>query len=188
MNDCSETPMVLVAMPRLRDPNFQKTVVLVMEHNADGAMGFILNRPAETDVRDLVVSSDLEIPPNIQAWFGGPVGDDNGLILYKPDEENTWGDIIEISSSEETLLKLIGHHKSPKDYNQYMYPYRFVIGHSAWEGGQLDDEIRSGIWLPGQMNKNLLLDCPWQEMWPRCLDQIGVNSANLVTYEQTYMN
>ncbi|MGE0172259.1 MAG: YqgE/AlgH family protein [Oligoflexales bacterium] len=76
------TPLILVALPKLYDPNFFKSVVLLVEHNKDGALGFIINRPSPYPVRNIIENQKYDIPDSVAAWVGGPVGTQSGLVLH----------------------------------------------------------------------------------------------------------
>ena len=177
---------LLIAMPHLKDPNFKKTVVLLTEHDNTGAIGFILNKPSESSVKDLIIADNHDIPEEIPAWVGGPLGEDNGLILKKSKGLET-NESLELTSSDGALSELIRIYDktSPK---KLLYPSRFIIGYSSWEEGQLETELKNGIWLQISVDENIVLNCPWQEMWSRCLDKLGITATNLVTNNQQYIN
>lgn len=114
-------PCLLVALPKLQDPTFHQTVVLLVEHNADGAMGFVINRPAGVPLREILSHVDLDVPEHIPAWFGGPVNTSNGLVIHRcsdmesgdVDEDDDLvahiGDEISVSSSLESLQSLVDY-------------------------------------------------------------------------------
>lgn len=117
-------PCLLVALPKLQDPTFHQTVVLLVEHNADGAMGFVINRPAGVPLREILSHVDIDVPEHIPAWFGGPVNTSNGLVIHRyPDPDlgaesgdegdddlvAHIGDEISVSSSLESLQSLVDY-------------------------------------------------------------------------------
>lgn len=195
-----EPPFVLVALPQLQDPNFQKSVVLVVEHNEDGAMGFIVNRPSTMPVREIMVNQDIDIPSSVPAWIGGPVGADNGLVLHNQIESAAnavFSDQFTVSSSAEALRGLV---TMADDYESHqgdparpprpavLYPYRFLIGYSGWGASQLEDEIRLGTWIQLPFSNHLVFNTPWHEMWNSAMAMIGINPMELAPTMQPYLN
>ena len=80
-------PWLLVAAPQLSDPNFARSVVLIVDHSERGAFGFILNRQVRTPLSQLVDLPGLAIKDEVPAWYGGPVGTDLGVVLqWRPGE------------------------------------------------------------------------------------------------------
>lgn len=113
-------PCLLVALPKLQDPTFHQTVILLVEHDGGGAMGFVINRPASMPLRDILGHVDIDVPDYIPAWFGGPVNTSNGLVIHRfhdlSDEAEsdtelvaTIGDEIAVSSSIESLQSLVDY-------------------------------------------------------------------------------
>ena len=195
MNQLLATPSFLVALPQLQDPNFYKSVVLLIEHNKEGAMGFIINRPSQMPLRELVSVDDLEIPYSIPAWVGGPVSADNGLVLHNQDLDDsgtTLSQDISLSSSDLALKNLVSvaNQKMQPTLNQPgpMYPYRFVVGYAGWGPGQLDEEIKLGAWIQVPMDSKILFDTPWQGIWDAALEGIGVNPMDIAPAAQPFLN
>ena len=131
---------LLVAASRLLDPNFQKTVVLIIEHNKEGTLGLVLNRPTETTIRELWAEvSDSPCQNEQPLRVGGPV--DGPLTAIHADE----------SLSEKSILPGV-HFSVEKDHVEQLVltnqePVRFFIGYAGWGPGQLDGEIEQGSWF-----------------------------------------
>lgn len=118
-------PCLLVALPKLQDPTFHQTVVLLVEHDGGGAMGFVINRPAGVPLADILSHVDIDVPDYIPAWFGGPVNTSNGLVLHhgphdEDDDEQVAhiGDEIAVSSSIESLQSLVDYATLNMDFDR----------------------------------------------------------------------
>ncbi len=133
---------LLIAEPALTgDVSFNRSVVLLAEHNAEGAVGFILNKPLEYDICDLV--SEIEVP--LKVFNGGPVEQDNLYFIHKV--PHLIADSIEISDGIywggdfENIIELINSNTiTEKDI-------RFFLGYSGWASLQLDQELTSKSWV-----------------------------------------
>jgi putative transcriptional regulator len=196
-------PWLLVATPQLMDPNFKKSVVLIVEHTAAGSMGFIINRPIHASLADLVSNPKIPIPDNIPGWYGGPVETGTGIILHNGETVKAEGDTtptIALSSSEETLVDLVDYSaKRSRELAQHragsgtppigpLYPYRFLVGYSGWGAGQLMEEIRSGAWLQLGATQEMLFDTNWQTLWETAMGKVGVNPKAIAIAEHQYLN
>jgi putative transcriptional regulator len=130
----------LVASPFLRDPNFLQTVVLLVQHSAEGAFGVVLNRPIEKTVQQLW--SEVKEPPceNQQHLnLGGPVSGPVMALHTRP----ACGELeilpgVYFSAEKEHLEQLVRQSDSPM---------KVFVGHSGWGGGQLESELEQGAWL-----------------------------------------
>jgi len=159
---------LLVAEPYLGDPNFERSVILLTEHNEDGSVGFVINKPLELQLDDIVVNF-----PSFDTlvYHGGPVQQDNLYFIHNKgdllpgsiqiDYNLFWGGDLE-PLKELIKCKLI----DPREI-------RFFLGYSGWGLGQLSDEIKENSWLVLD-NKALdvLKDEPAQ-MWKKVLMGVG---------------
>jgi putative transcriptional regulator len=157
-------PRILVSMPKLQDPNFNRAVLLLLEHTSAGALAFVLNRPTPVGLRQMI-SLDIEIPESIPAWYGGPVDTATAIVLHN--QTRQYGDTevatgIYLSSSEQTLSDMVMR----EDF-QKLHPYRFLVGYAGWGAGQLDGEISNGAWLSLPLDQSLLFETPWDQMWSK---------------------
>src|SRR5213593_4460347 len=143
----SLAPSLLVAMPQLVDPNFNRTVILLCKHSDEGALGLVVNRPLVTTGRvtvnlDPPVSTDREL----QVWVGGPVEPHRSWILVgrDQDDEAEFGglriaDDLYLSTSPDLLRRLL--EPSPPPHA------RLIIGYAGWGPGQLEAELEASSWL-----------------------------------------
>lgn len=174
-------PGFIVASPALLDPNFTRTVVLLVAHNADGALGFIVNRPMtgltiERVLRDLGTPCQRPRPDLVMA--GGPVQKEAGfVVLDRGDEETVTappdgyqvGPRIVVSSSR-AALELLGHETSTERSH-------LMLGYAGWGPGQLEDEIATGAWIPTDLDAALIFDAPMSERWGLAFAAIGSHPA-----------
>ena len=201
-------PSILVARHSLCGSVFEHSVVLLLEHNMDGAVGFVVNKPVSNmDLADYLFIENLEIPKDIQIWVGGPLVLETARILNMHDF--TAGDEDEKSSfvlsetkvaskseiSKRLLVDLIEDCTAKSiaaGKRKYLYPYRFIIGHASWAPGQLEEELRQSAWLQLDFNEKLIFDTPWQEMWDlgmRSLPVEGIDSGFMIPDNpQQYLN
>lgn len=138
-----EAPCLLVASPSLLDPNFLHSVVLVVEHDEEGALGIILNRALPLTLSQ--VSSDggmaYQGSEAATAWRGGPVDPQRGILLVQgglPEEEDTVVDLTHFVSHRKDLLEAL--------LADPLARYRLFLGYAGWGADQLDQELAMGAW------------------------------------------
>jgi len=176
-------PGFLVASPILQDPNFARSVVLLVDHRAEGSLGFIVNRPAEIDFADVVDELGLSHgdagPPKVPVLLGGPVSPRTGWIVYGPDalEGDPAGTIsvtddIRVSASREQLEQLALRTLADR--------HLLVLGYAGWGGGQLDEEIKQGAWIPVELDDTVIFNTPYEERWQRALQVAGIDPRMVV--------
>lgn len=191
-------PFFLVATPQLNDPHFAKAVVLIVENNDHGSLGFIINRPIGIKLKDLVGPRDYEIPSQLTGWYGGPVKTDTGIVLSHC-EMNANADQGVVLSSAERALKQLAQHACERQaalrrgetrdrFANPLYAYRFLVGYAGWGAGQLQEEVQEGAWIHVPYNRELLYDTNWKTLWERALLGVGVNPRQLATSTQPYLN
>ena len=166
-------PGLLLAAPRMGDPNFEGTVVLLGAHEEGGSLGWTVNGVTLADAADIVratgiVSAGDKLPTAFDgpALSGGPVSPESVWILYRRVEgaealpgSIVVGDDIGVTSSMDALRSLIAGH-GPREL-------RLLIGYAGWGPGQLEHEISKGAWLPTAADAKLLFDGTPETLWQR---------------------
>jgi putative transcriptional regulator len=157
---------LLIAGPTLEDPNFVRTVVLIGEHNEDGALGVVLNRPSETQVGEAV--PDLEdLAPDDPVHVGGPVQPSAVLVLAEfahpePDTQLVTGSVgfLAVDDEQERIATEVGR-------------ARVFAGYAGWGPGQLEEELSRADWIIAPAVADDVFDDDAPTMWSRVLDRQG---------------
>ena len=175
----SLAPALLLSMPQLIDPNFNRTVVLLCRHDEDGALGLVVNRPLMTTGRVIVnldppVSTDREL----QLWVGGPVEPQRSWILVgqetDEDDESLGRRItgnLYLSTSPDLLRRLLEPSPPPLT--------RLIVGYSGWGPGQLEAELEESAWLISDVDRDLIFNTPPDKMWETAIRRLGADPATL---------
>ncbi len=170
-NEPSLAPTFLVAMPQLQDPNFNKAVVLLCEHNEDGAMGLVVNRGTETRASEIV---DFEPPPKadtgLEVAIGGPVDPARGWLVLSEEYEDAVkiAEGVYLSASSDLLRDLV-------EGNKPTCHCRFLVGYAGWGPKQLDRELTDSAWLTVPLNRHLLFETPPDDVWELAIRQLGID-------------
>lgn len=157
-----EAPCLLVANPVLMDPNFLRAVVLLVEHDEDGAFGILLNRPLPLTLAQVCEEGDLAYggPEGALAWRGGPVEPQRGILLVEgglPGSEDTVLDMTHFLSHRKDLLESLLKAEDAK--------FRLYLGYAGWGPGQLDMELEEGAWSLKPLVSRWLLDANPSNLW-----------------------
>ena len=169
----------LLAMPGLNDPNFSQSVVYICEHNADGAMGLIINQPLDIPVKAIFDQLDLKYLDecgNSLIFDGGPVQRDRGFILH-PTAQQQWestvsiGEGISLTASKD-ILKDIALGKGPDRA-------LITLGYSSWGAGQLEQEIAQNSWLTIPADSAIIFQTDCADRAGAAASTIGLDLAML---------
>ncbi len=171
---------LLVAMPGMQDPRFEKAVIYMCAHNPDGAMGLVINRPLESlSFPDLL--EQLEIDPvgggseRIDVHFGGPVESGRGFVLHSRDylQEATMVVDSDIAlTATVDILKAIADGDGPRRS-------LLALGYAGWGPGQLDSEIKSNGWLHVAADSELVFGGNLAGKWEQAMGKIGIDPRML---------
>jgi putative transcriptional regulator len=163
-----EKGRLLISEPFLPDPNFERTVVLLCEHNEEGSFGFVLNKPSILKVNE--VMEDIAVFENI-VYVGGPVQQDTLHFIHRNAEVNNAVEIaghVFWGGDFENLI-LLCDTKQISANN-----IRFFLGYSGWGPGQLDTELEQDSWIVCDfVTDQLLFDTDPQIMWRKALENMG---------------
>ncbi|MCH7829358.1 MAG: YqgE/AlgH family protein [Proteobacteria bacterium] len=178
-SNSSLTNQLLIAMPGMADPNFSTTVTLICEHNDDGALGIIINRPLNLRLSGLF--DQLSVPytgPDTVSDLvvsGGPVGMERGFVLHDKNHsfENTLtvSDDIHLTLSRD-VIEALAMGEGPKKS-------LVAIGCAGWEPGQLEDEMLANSWLSVPATPQLVFDTPFAERWDSAARILGIDIASI---------
>ena len=165
-------------MPGLSGTYFGETLTFICEHNAEGAMGIIVNRPSHVTLVELVAQLGISkgaTPIDSVVMEGGPVEVERGFILHSADQRFDasldLGCGIMLSSARE-VLEAIADSDGPDEY-------LVALGYAGWDAGQLEDEIRLNSWLTVPASPDLVFETPYEERWQAAARSIGINPAKL---------
>jgi putative transcriptional regulator len=160
---------LLIAGPALLDPNFWRTVVLVVEHNEEGALGLVLNRPSETTVAAAVPQLDDLVDPAEELFIGGPVQPSSVIVLAQFEDPD---DAALISFEDVGVLRA-----SLDETIAGVRNGRAFVGHAGWGPGQLDSELERGDWIlePARLGDAFTADP--QALWAEVLTRKGGSYA-----------
>ena len=177
--DVSLTNQLLIAMPGMEDPNFSTTVTLICEHNDDGALGIVINRPLTLKLGGLFEQLELEnADPETASdpvLLGGPVGPERGFVLHGP--EVTFENSIKVSSDiqltlSRDVLDAMAEGSGPEKT-------LVALGYAGWEPGQLENEMLANSWLSVPATTDIVFDTPFAERWTRAAETIGIDISRI---------
>lgn len=170
----------LIAMPSLDESYFGRTIIYLCEHDDDGAMGLVINKPTELSIAKVLaelnlVDEDDDKLSDKNVMSGGPVQTDRGFILHNDDK--LWSsslkldDKITVTTSKDILAKL----------NTEQGPQKFImtLGYAGWSPGQLEQELADNTWLTLEADPELLFNTPVDKCWDKALEKLGVSIDQL---------
>lgn len=180
---------ILIAMPTMKDPRFERSVIYLCAHSGEGAMGIVVNKPAQgLTFPDLLQQLDItpeaasaesnQILAQFPIHVGGPVESARGFVLHSSDyhSDDCTLPIDEDISLTATVdvLRAIANGKGP-EYSL------LALGYAGWGAGQLDNEIQTNGWLNCKADPNLLFDCKSGQKYDRAMAKIGVDPTMLAS-------
>lgn len=179
MTSINLTQHFLIAMPKMADPYFARSLTYICEHNDQGALGVVVNRPIDLTLKALFERLSLELRDHERAdapvYFGGPVQTDRGFVLHAPsgDWQSTLkvGDAIGLTTSKD-ILEAVGRGEGPEHL-------LVTLGYAGWSAGQLEHELSQNAWLTVPAKDAILFDVPAEERLPAAMELLGVDFARL---------
>jgi len=176
MNDSQHlTNQFLIAMPGLEDPNFFHSVTYICEHNDQGALGLVINRPLDMQLGEILQHIKLQHSEpearQIQVHLGGPVQQDRGFVLREPLGE--WEATLKVTdrigiTSSIDILQAIAKNEGPERS-------LITLGYAGWGAGQLEQEMAENAWLSGPADPDILFNSPDEERWKAAAASLGVD-------------
>ncbi len=176
----SLAPGFLVASPGLADPNFAGSLVLMAEHEGEGALGLVVNRPGSISVSEVLAGIDPDLHRAAEAagragghvLVGGPVTPERLWIIHRAgavavdDGGPRFGDHLALGGSRELLEALV---RSPDGG-----PFLMFLGYSGWGPGQVEREVAQGAWVPMSLHEDLVFEVPFEARWEVAVRRLGL--------------
>lgn len=170
---------LLVAMPGMTDPRFEKTVIYMCAHNEDGAMGLVVNRPIESmtfpEMLEQLGIDSSEPDDVIRVLFGGPVEQGRGFVLHSPDYLQDASLVVDENvalTATVDILRAIAGGAGPR--NRLL-----ALGYAGWGPGQLDAEILHNGWLHVNADDDLVFGDDLDAKWTQAMAKIGIDPMML---------
>ena len=167
---------ILIAMPSLNDPSFDKGVIFMCQHNYEGALGLVVNHPIEMRLKGLLDQLDIAVDDdniaNMPIYAGGPVQQDRGFILHST-EAIQWETTVEISeqvslTTSQDILKAIACGEGPKHF-------LIALGYAGWKESQLETEMKENSWLSTDYDESVIFNTPISRRWDVAAKKMGID-------------
>jgi putative transcriptional regulator len=171
---------LLIAMPGMSDPRFEKSVILMCSHSERGALGLIVNKPIPAlPFRDLMIKMDIEVTdeaPRTPVLYGGPVDTDHGYVLHGNERANRSSTLAitpEIALTPTVdVLKAIAGGRGPRRW-------LMALGYAGWGPGQIESEIVANGWIHCDSDADLVFDAAMDTKWARAFAKLGAGLSGL---------
>ncbi len=172
----------LIAMPALNDVNFSHTVSYLCQHNADGALAIVINRPTGMTLANIFeqmeISTSSRAVEETPIFAGGPVQQERGFIIHNTGT-TVWDSSIAISdntslTSSQDILEAIANDQGPEHY-------LVALGYAGWGAGQLEKEILDNAWLNTPYEQEILYKTPAKQRWMAAAKQLGIDINQLTS-------
>jgi putative transcriptional regulator len=165
---------LLIAMPGLEDGLFTGSVTYMCEHDPEGALGIVINRPTDITFADLFGEEEVDILEDyrdITVLAGGPVNMNRGFILH--DGEHEWESSLTLPNglkltTSRDIIYAIARGEGPSNFI-------ITLGYAGWGPGQLEEEITDNAWLNAPASEDIIFDTPFDHRAEKALAQMGVD-------------
>jgi putative transcriptional regulator len=169
----------LIAMPNMADPNFARSLTYICEHNDQGALGVVVNRPIDMTLGALF--EQIEIPLEAKEWtsapvyYGGPVQVDRGFVLHRP--AGSWQSTLAVAedvalTTSKDILEAVAEGRGPLQM-------LVSLGYAGWAPGQLEQEIGQNAWLTVPADLDVIFFTPPEQRFGAAMQLLGIDPARL---------
>ena len=179
MSSINLTNHFLIAMPNMADPYFARTLTYICEHNDQGALGLVINRPIDMTLQALFERLQLSLQASEYAdapvYFGGPVQTDRGFVLHSP--PGNWQSTLHVANrigltTSKDVLEALGRGEGPEQI-------LVTLGYAGWSPGQLEHELAQNAWLTVEARDGIIFDTPAEERLPAAMELLGLDFVRL---------
>jgi len=165
MHESNLTNQFLIAMPNMGDPNFDHTVTFICEHNEDGALGLVINRPTGMRLGEILSQMELD------TLHGGPVQPERGFVIHDPGGD--WGSTLPVSdwaqvTTSRDVLEAMAAGNGPRNA-------LVALGYAGWGAGQLEAEMAANAWLTVPATREIIFQIPFEDRWRAAAALIGID-------------
>lgn len=165
----------LIALPGMLDPAFAQSVTYICDHNAEGAMGVVINRSMDLTIKQVfeqLLLKDHSTYGNSLVLGGGPVNRERGFILH-PHGDRQWHSSLQVSeeislTASRDILEAMAAGEGPEQA-------QLILGYAGWQPGQLEDEVADNAWLTVPADSAIIFDTPIEQRWSAAARQLGVD-------------
>ncbi|HZQ74026.1 MAG TPA: YqgE/AlgH family protein [Burkholderiales bacterium] len=178
MSSINLTHHFLIAMPNMADPYFSRTLTYICEHNDQGALGLVVNRPIDMTLQALFERLSIRLEGDrgeAPIYFGGPVQTDRGFVLHEP--AGNWQSTLRVReaiglTTSKDILEAVGRGEGP-------HRLLVTLGYAGWSAGQLEHELSQNAWLTVEARDGILFETPAEERLPAAMELLGLDFARL---------
>jgi len=169
----------LIAMPAMADPRFAHTLTYVCEHNDEGALGIVVNKPIDMTLSSLFEQINVPLGDSRlrrrQVLFVGPVQVARGFVLHRP--LGNWQSTLAVSedlglTTSKDVLEALARGDGPKDV-------LVSLGYAGWSAGQLEQELAQNAWLTVDADADVLFGVPPDRRLPAAMSRLGIDFSRL---------
>lgn len=171
----------LIAMPSMQGDDFSKSVTYLCQHDDEGALGILINKPHTMTMRaifdQLSLTAVSEEVADTHLFMGGPVQPERGFVLHTP--VGSWDSTLPVNdelalTSSKDILEAIAQNRGPEKW-------MVALGYAGWAAGQLEQEIQRNAWLHGEAEQHIIFEEPIMQRWELAGHRIGVDISLMST-------
>lgn len=171
----------LIAAPTLDEGPFAGSVVYVCEHNQEGAMGVIINKPSPIPMQAVFAGNGGDTPERFAedfVLFGGPVHPERGFVVHTPAGE--WQSTLKVNGADDNGVTTSRDIVENLGDEEKVAKAFLTIGYASWEKGQLERELAENSWLTVAADNAILFDLPAGKRYRAALAKLGIEQVNLM--------
>ena len=172
-------------MPQVVDPIFSKTLIFIIDHNSNGAIGVIINKKINQNnykiIKDFIPNEKILSSGILDdLFFGGPIKTKENIIIHSS-SKSIKSSMRQIDKREIINEKLQINHKNRNKTNNEIL-YKKITGFSSWGSGQLENEIKNGDWLPQEKQENIIFSNDPENIWDNIMKSIGFDNDEIISH------
>jgi putative transcriptional regulator len=169
---------ILIALPDMQDKRFNKAIILICEHNDNGAMGLVINNPMDLNTEQVFTDLELNTPfENHIVCDGGPLNKNCGFVIHNNNDAYNSSihvkDHLTLTTSKDLLKKI--------STNEFPHKWQFILGYSGWDKDQLENEMAENTWLTCPADLDLIFNTPVEDQWQKALSLIGISDYKSIS-------